>query len=206
MTGGDGAGGLAIVIGLVMAAIVAAGLVTAVLLGRLLARRLNLSTGGTALTIVALGLAGLGAGGLIIAATFFESTFSPPPTVRFNLPAGFAHKWVILLEDPTATRELPWRGFEGPFSGVRANVEVPASGVIRLRDFGRMSGRADSVMVWSDGSDTTGGASGPAPAGLNATSYMMFERGDKYDPPSQAPDSVTLINDVRRREAATQVK
>lgn len=205
MSGGDGMGGLALAILVVIGAIILAGLGIAIVLGRLLARRLKLSSGGTALTIAALGLAGLGIGAVVVAATFFETTFSPPPTLRFNLPSGFAHKWVILLEDTSAPREIVWRGFEGPFSGVSAEIDVPANGVLRVRGFGRMSGRADSVTLWSDGSDTRGGASGPAPAGLNASTYMALERGDRYEAPSTdfpTSDEAALVDYVRKREAA----
>jgi hypothetical protein len=112
----------------------------------------------------------------VVTATFFESTWAPPPELRIVVPDGFAQKWVLLLEDPKTGQDIHWQGSAAPFSGLRADIAVPAGGILRVKGFGAMAGRADTRVVWSDGAPINGAGGGPAPAGVDAVSYMAFAR------------------------------
>lgn len=68
-------------------------------------------------------------------ATFYESSFSPPPELRLTAPAGFDAPWVVLLEDPRG-RTLVWDESALPFMTTTAELALPPSGVVRIRSFG----------------------------------------------------------------------
>ena len=126
--------------------------------------------------VVGLGVLGVGCGMLVMIATFYESTWAPPPQVTFNAPPGFAATWVIMLEDPTVSTQLTWQGRELPFSGKRTSIDVPLSGIVRVKSLGALSGRVDTTVTWSDGSTSTGQGGGPAPRSTGAVSFSAFNR------------------------------
>lgn len=152
-----------------MAAIVAGGFLVAYLVGRAVFPRHR----GRAL---GLGLVGAVAGSFLVIATFFKDVWSPPPQLRIEVPAGFAHPDTILLEDARSETELDWRGLRMPFFGVSTTVSVPANGVLRVKSFGPLAGRGDIGLVWSDGSTSRGQLSGPGPSELSASAYVIYGR------------------------------
>lgn len=201
--GGDGMNGLAIAIFVVMAMMVAGGFAVFFLVGRLIGRRLRLSPGRRLLASLALGLAGIGVGTLAVTATFYEGVWAPPPAIRLDVPPGFAHREVIVLEDPTASGDLVWRGVEAPFLGKSATIAVPANGIVRVRNLGMMTGRGDMSVTWSDGAWAGGLSAGPAPPSLGARSYVALLRtGPSGAPAGDLPfDPAALARYVQRREA-----
>lgn len=169
-------GGLATAIFAAMILIIAAGLLVGFLLSRTIAR--HFGWGGTKRTVTSLGLAliGIGGGILVVIATFYESTWAPPPQITFNAPAGFSHKWVILLEDKSAERQLAWQGIEVPFFGKKTAIDIPPQGIVRLRSLENLVGRMDINARWSDGLAATAQAGGMAPKSARAVSYRAFNR------------------------------
>ncbi len=173
-----------------------------------------------AITLGAL-LLGLGAGAAWATATFFESTWSPPPKVMLNLPPGFAHRAVILLEQPSAPRQLQWSGANAPFTGKSVALDVPPSGVIRVRSLGDLAG-GDFTAEVTQGMQVTGSGSGPADTALDASNYLFVRLeksgSDGAPVPSDSPgsprgelDEVTLSNPggftayVKAREKTAQL-
>lgn len=179
--GGDGMGGLAVAIVAAMVAMVAGGFAIAFVLGRALARRAGAGSGTGWLIAGGIGLAGAALGLLAVTATFFESTWAPPPAIALNLPADYRHETIILLEDPKAAAVLIWRGRELPFMGRSTSLDVPANGVARVQALGPLAGRGDATVKWSDGSTTMGFAGGPAPPSIGASTYAIFYRGAPSD-------------------------
>ena len=201
--GGEGMNGLAAAIFAVMAVMIAGGFAVFFLIGRLIGRRLGLGPGKRLMAGLVLGLAGIGVGVLAVIATFYEGTWAPPPAIRLDVPPGFAHRQVILLEDPTASRVLVWRGVEAPFRGKSAVIAVPASGIVRVRDIGMIAGRGDIAVTWSDGAWAGGLSAGPAPPSLGARSYVALLRsGASAVPAEDLPfDPEALARYIRQREA-----
>ncbi len=165
---------MAAAIAVAMALIVLGGILAGVFTGRSVARRWS-GINGTMAGLI-FGLVGLGGGLLAVVATFYESTWSPPPQITFNTPPGFSKTWVIVLEDPAATTELVWKGWQLPFKGKTTVVAVPAHGVVRLRSLAHAGGRVDTTVVWSDGSSSTGQGGGPAPQTTRAVSFSAYNR------------------------------
>lgn len=203
--GGDGMGGLAVAIIAAMIAIMLVGLLVALLLARFIARSMQLGRLGTLAVSLGLGFVGLALAQLVVIATFYENVWSPPPRMRFNLPQGFAHQRVILLEDAAAPNSITWRGTEMPFQGLSTQVDLPASGVLRVRSLQHLAGRGDVTVTWSDGLATRGIGGGPAPPAVNATLYVTFLRGEPTadmpeDPPVHDQDAMAAY--IRTREAA----
>jgi hypothetical protein len=198
---GDGMNGMAAAIVVVMGLMLAGGLALFWWLGRLLAKAAGWRGRRVALSGLLLGLVGLGAGALLVAATFFESSWAPPPAVTLRLPPGFAHREVLLIEDPRAARTLAWTGVEAPFSGKATTVAVPPGGIIRLRSLDGLAGRADARVVWSDGAAATGAGGGPLPPGIGQGSYLVFSRGEPnvaLEPPWSDPAALAAW--IRARE------
>lgn len=199
--GGDSASGLAWAILALMVALIVGGFLIFYMIGRAAGAK---SPGKRRFLPWMLGLLGLGLGYLAIFPMFFESSWAPPPTIRFVVPAGFNQPSVILLEDPSSPNELPWTGSEVlPFSGVTAEVIVPASGVLRVKSYGPAEGRADTIVAWSDRSDAAtdiGGGGGPAPPGINAVSFMHFVRDRDANEPIYGGDEEAAAY-IKRREA-----
>ncbi len=168
--------GLAQAILIGMALIIAAGLGVGLLLSRMLAHRFGWSGSKRVSAGLGLGALGIGAGALAVIATFYESTWDPPPLLTLNAPPGFTHTWVIVLEDPAASQALSWQGVALPFLGKRTALDVPPSGIVRVRDLGELRGRADIDARWNDGSSSTGQAGGPAPKSTGANIFGAFNR------------------------------
>jgi hypothetical protein len=175
--------GLAQFIAISEIVIVLGGVLLAVLLSRILARRLGWSGAKFLLATLAFCVIGFGGGVLAVIATFYEDTWAPRPEVTFKVPPGFTQYWVILLEDRSSSVQLVWTGVEIPFFGKKTLIEVPSSGIVRLRDLNMICCRPR--VVWSDGKITTsGGGSGPAPESTGATHFVIFNRVD----PGSSPD------------------
>ena len=132
---GDGMWGLAVAIlgGMVLIMAVAIGI------GVWLGRRLGSMAGVGwkwpvfAGTVALSTLIGVG----VVVATFMEDTWSPPDDIVFALPPGFAPPSVMLMEDPTVSAEMPWRGSnKWPLMHRTAELAVPTNGVVRVRTLG----------------------------------------------------------------------
>jgi hypothetical protein len=169
-------GELALAIGILMILIVLGGLLLGVLLSRMMARRLGWSSDKLLLITLGLGAIGSGGGILVVIATFYEDTWAPPPQVTLNVPPGFSQDWLILLEDPKSSTQLVWEGVEIPFFGKKTSIDVPASGIVRVRDLSELRRPGPETIQWSDGSCNTGYSGGLAPESTGAIRYMAFER------------------------------
>jgi hypothetical protein len=64
---------------------------------------------------------------------FHESISQPAPVLEIHAPADFAHESVILIEDPRTRTEVVW-------SRGHAQLDVPKSGVVRLKTLGVLDG------------------------------------------------------------------
>jgi hypothetical protein len=166
--------------------IVLGGLLLAVLLSRILARGLGWSGAKLFLAALTLGVIGFGGGVLAVIATFYEDIWAPPPEVTFNVPPGFTQDWVILLEDRSSSVQLVWAGVEIPFSGRKTLIDVPSSGIVRLRDLSKICCRPTRVR-WSDGLSNSGSSRGPAPKSAGATQYVAFNRYAQPDAEREPP-------------------
>lgn len=201
--GGDGEDGLALAITIAIVAMVAIGFASCFALGRLLGRRLRLGRGASVLTGVAGGLIGIALGGCAVAATFYETLWSPPPRIRFDVPVGFGPQWVILLEDPAATHMLSWHGFHAPFHGISAELPVPTGGVVRVKSLEEVAGLGDTTIEWSDGASAVGFAGGSAPAALHAGRFVAYQRQRGAAPADDIlPDGDALTAYVRAHGGA----
>jgi hypothetical protein len=106
-------------------------------------------------------------------ATFYESVWSPPPSVLLKLPPNFAHPNIIFLEKPSAPLELAWHGVDLALMTKRIEIVVPASGVITVRSLEGMSGVSPHVTT-TENTTINGFSSGPGPAGLGASRYISM--------------------------------
>jgi hypothetical protein len=169
------------------------------LAGRALTRKL--SPPRRRLVLVLMALAGAGLGWILVMATFFESSWAPPPRLSLATPAGFDAPVVILLEDPRAPTIVAWRDSALPFTAATAEIDVPSSGIVRVRSFGAMAGRADLDVIWPGGMQGFGAGGGPGPPGTGADAYLIVERPDA--PPSdglQFSDPTAVAAYVAQRE------
>jgi hypothetical protein len=183
--------GMALAIFAAMAAIVTIGLAVGYVLSRGVTRGRSWSGPCRAVAVVAFGALGVAGGVLVVIATFFETTWAPPPRVQFNTPPGFTHTWVFLLEDPSSANRLMWQGIEAPFFGKRTTIDVPMTGIMRVKSLNGISGRVDIDARWNDGSYSTGQGGGPGPKATGATTVSSFNwvnGKDKDDPPSMDRD------------------
>jgi hypothetical protein len=168
--------GLALAIFIAMILMVLGGLLFGVLPGWMMARHLGWS--GRKRLLITLGLGAIGAGGgiLMVIATFNEDMWAPPPQVTLNVPPGFTQNWLILLEDPKSSTQLVWKGVEIPFFGKKTSIDVPASGIMRVRDLSELRYPSPGTITWSDGSCFTAWAGGLAPESTGAIRLMAFNR------------------------------
>ena len=197
--GGDHAGGLALAILVAMVLFLLGAVALFVLVGRALTR--NLAPRRRFLVVGLMTLAGVGAGWLLVMAIFYEGSWTPPPRLHRAVAPGFDGPAVILLEDPGAATAVEWRGGGLPFTAATAEVVVPPSGIVRVRSFGLMEGRADLDVIWSDRLQGFGAGGGPGPPGTGASAYMIFERPDlPWDGASQFSDPAAIAAYVRERE------
>jgi hypothetical protein len=183
-----GESGMALAIFAGMLLILVAALLLAFLASRIAARSFGWTGNKRMLSSLFFCALGIGVGVVAVIATFYESTWHPPPKVTFNAPPGFTQNWVILLEDLTTSKTLVWQGVEMPFFAKRTVIDVPPSGIVRVRSLERLIGRVDTDANWNDGSYSTGQGGGPAPKATGAISFSAFNRGGsgasaQTDPP-----------------------
>jgi hypothetical protein len=199
--------GLAIAIIGAMALILVIGLLFGFALSRILVGFFG--WGGSKKNIALFGITaiGCGVGMLTLTATFYESSWSPPPQITFVVPPSFSQNWVIVLEDPAATEQLVWKGVEVPFFGKSTAVKVTSTGIVRVQNLGELIGRMDINVKWSDGSSNTAQAGGPAPKSTNATLFSAFNRVTTNEiGPAEPPfgESEALGAHILARESATR--
>lgn len=179
--GGDGASGLAMAIVIAMVLLVAGAAVVIALLSRAFTR--NMPPARRRIVMVVAAVLGAGIGWMAMMATFFESSWSPPPQLRIAAPAGFEAPVVILLQDRRARLGIETTGGWLPFTAATAVVSVPSSGIVRVNSFGGIGGRGDLDVVWPDGQHSFGAGGGPAPPGSGAEAYLIVAH-----PGPQAPE------------------
>jgi hypothetical protein len=196
--------GLAMAIFGAMVLMILAGLLLGYLVSRFLGRRFSWTRTKRNISSLIFAAIGLGAGALAVTATFYESTWAPPPQVRFVVPQGFAHNWVFVLDDPNAPQDLVWRGIEIPFFGKTATIEVPPHGIVRISDLGDLGGRMDVVAQWSDGAQGSTLSGGPGPTATKATAFVAFDRSSTTDSQTAPPfgDDAALGDYILQRENA----
>lgn len=200
--GGDQGNGLAMAIGIVMILMVLGAVAAFFLIGRAIARRVAPRRRGP--VIAATMVLGVVAGWMAVTATFYESTWSPPPSLRLVTAPGFSQPRVILLEDPRSTQSLAVRESRLPFMATVAEVDVPASGIVRVRDLSAVAGRMDLGVQWSDGMQGFGAGGGPAPPGTGARSYLLIPHPNAATPPGdlvQAGEPAAFAAYVAEKEA-----
>lgn len=199
--GGDGMGGLAVVILIVMAVMVATGFGVAFWLGKRFAHMRGWPPSRIRTTGLLAGFGGMLIGFAALVSTFYESSWSPPPRLEITVPPEYQRPWTIILEDPRAPVTLDWRGSSLPFAQRRAAVALPESGIVRVRRFGEASGRGDLEVSWSDGVPHNGTGGGPGPAGTRATAYMLLGRPLADGSLPEAPSGEALAAEVAARES-----
>jgi hypothetical protein len=178
--GGDQGNGLALAILIVMVVMVLGGVAAFAFAGRMLARRLAPPRRFLATMLMA--LVGAGFGCLLVIWTFYQSSWAPPPRLHLATPPGFDAPVVVLLKDPRAPRTVEWRGGGLPFTAATAQINVPPTGIVRVRDFGPMAGRMDLEVTWPDGRRSPGAGGGPGPPGMGVEAFMIIEHPDAAPP------------------------
>ncbi|MGL4230033.1 MAG: hypothetical protein ACRDAM_12365 [Casimicrobium sp.] len=171
--GGDGMGGLVVLI-LIASILLLVAPAAILFFGALALAKKSKHCVPIALASATLGTA---IGFVAVAATFFESSFSPRNRLVLQLPPETKHEWVVLLEKPGAAQRLEWRGVNLPFMSKSANVVVPASGVVIVDSLdGAGGGHADGFTL--SGEMYTGQSGGPAPQASGYTTYLALLRPD----------------------------
>jgi hypothetical protein len=171
---GDGMGGMAALIDLVMLLMLVGGTTAFWFIGQRIARSRGMTSSKAWIVGLAAGAVGAGAGALLVIAVFYPTTWSPPPVIHFVPEDGRKPDWIVLLEDPSSERTIRWTGTEMPFSGVSTSISVPSGGVVRVRALGDHIAPGSAQGVLPDGSLARGQAVGPAPQGSRATSYAAW--------------------------------
>lgn len=196
-------GELALAIFIAMFLIVLGGLLLGVLLSWTMARHFGWSRGTSWLITLGLGAIGIGGGILIVIATFNEDMWAPPPQVTLNVPPGFTENWLILLEDPKSSAQIVWDGVELPLFEKKTVIDVPASGIVRVRDLSELL--RPGTIQWTDGSCNAGYRIGFAPVSTGAIRYMAFGRlkSDCDASDSLWPDDETMSAYIEARERGT---
>jgi hypothetical protein len=198
--------GLAIAILTAMALILLVGLLIGFFASKIIVRRFGWTGAKRNFAYIALLAIGCGGSALAVIATFYESAWSPPPQITFDVPPGFLQSWVIVLEDPKANPSLVWTGVELPFSGKSTRVSVPLHGILRVQSLDTLSGRMDITVKWSDGVSSVSQAGGPAPKSTGAILFTAFNRDLGNGTPSAEPpfgDTEALGAYISKQENAT---
>jgi hypothetical protein len=195
---------LALAIFITMFLIVLGGLLLGVLPVRMMARRLGWSGHKRLLITLGLGVIGVGGGILVVIATFYEDMWAPPPQVTLNVPPGFRQDWLILLEDPKSSAQVVWEGVKIPLFEKKAVIDVPASGIVRVRDLSELF--RPGTIQWSDGACNAGYRIGYAPESTGAIHYMAFGRlkSDCDASHSLWPDDEAMRAYIEARERDTR--
>jgi hypothetical protein len=193
----DGFEGLALAIFGAMACMLVVPALIGAALGYLALRRRSPWLG-VALGVVVGGLIGAVAVGF----TFFEDTMRPPPQLSVDVPPGFQHEWVFFLADPTSRHAIEWEGRWTP----SARVAVPRSGVLRVRDLGRLDGDLVEVSL-SDGRTDGARAAVNVPVGLGGGRMVAFGFASwpGTEPDVGLLDDDALVARIRALEAEDQV-
>ena len=137
-------------------------------------------------------LAGLLFGALLgvvaVGLTFYEDTMRPPPHLELRPPAGFAHEWVYFIADPTVSTEIEWEGWWSP----SAAIDVPPSGVVRVRDLGILDGGNPRVTLGDrDSLGRFAGNLAPSMGGGRVVAFSFVPwPGRELDPGSNEPEVV----------------
>jgi hypothetical protein len=173
--GGDHAGGLALAIAIIMLLMVVGGVALFFFVARALTR--NLAPRRRLLVTLLMTLVGTGLACLLVMATFYESSWSPPPRLHL-LTAPASGGPIVILEDPGASGTMIWRGGWLPFTAATAEISVPPSGILRVRSFGSGPMNAMMAATWPDGRVSPGTGGGPGPPGTGANAYLVIERPD----------------------------
>lgn len=195
----DGMEGLALAI---FAASICIFVVPGLLLGAIGYFALRTKKGGAIGTVLGV-VIGLGLGALGVTYTFFESTWDPPVHITFVTPPGYVHETVILLEDPTASLDIPWTGLEMPLSSRSAIMTLPRSGVLRVRSVSDLMTN-DRTAELTDGRRMWGMIMQPAPPGLGASQLIVFDfmmSGTRSEPDMGMMTPEALAATIRAREA-----
>jgi hypothetical protein len=203
MSGGDGLGGLAVAIFIAMALIVSIAVGVAFLIARLLTKRI-VNRNARWLATIGIVAMGLVIGGLAVVATFFESKWSPPDEITFRLPPNFNHPSVYLIEDNRATQSLEWRGVNLPLMSRSASIDVPASGVVRVKSLNMPEIIQLPNASFSNGERSTGSFSTPAPATVGTGIIFGFTTPNGGFMPSGVTDDKWLTDDIRVREGKSR--
>ena len=195
----DGMEGLALAI---FAASICMLVVPGLVLGAIGYLALRTKRGAAVGAVVGLAI-GLGLGALAVTYTFFESTWDPPVHITFVTPPGYVHETVILLEDPTASLDIPWTGLEMPLASRSAIMTLPRSGVLRVRNVSDLMTN-DRTAELSDGRHMWGMIMQPAPPGLGASQLIVFDfmmSGTRSEPDMGMMTPEALAATIRAREA-----
>ena len=175
-------------------------LVVFAFIGRAIARKVAPRRQGLIMVLTA--LVGAGLGWLWVMATFYESSWSPPPQLQLAIAPGFDAPVVLILEDRGARQRVQLHESILPFTRSTAQIAVPSSGIVRVHDLDAVQGRADLSIVWPDGTESFGAGGGPSPPGIGATTYMMIARegapAGEADRLSLSPEALAAY--VRQRE------
>ena len=141
---------------------------------------------------------GIGLGGLAVAATFFESTFSPPDELSIDAP-GLRHETVIFVEDAHAPSAVEWTGSRLPFSSRIGHVAVPASGVLRVRSVDWIGGREVRARLVTGMAEQSLSVRDVPPLGRVVVFGFAPYPGTEADPAVLDPPSLLAL--IREREA-----
>lgn len=185
----DGSGSLAALILGVMALMV---VVPPLVLGGL-AHRIWGSRAATGSAVIL----GVAVGATIVATTFYSEQITRP-SLAVDTPPGFAHEWVVVLEDPSAELTLEWSGVLAP----AATISVPAGGVVRVKALSD-SVRGDIEVTLGSGAGNRGMMSRPAPAELGATRMVAFGFAafdEQREPDLSLLDDAALVSRIAELE------
>jgi hypothetical protein len=157
---------------------------------------------------VAGGALGAVIGAAWVTATFYETTWAPPPKVVLNLPANFKHASVIFLEKPNLSLQLQWTGYQLPYMSKQTVVDVPPSGVVNVRSLQGLASESFNAST-QDGRSVNGWGSGPGPSEIGAHRYihMHLQSAGMHDAqtdPSEPvfADSKAFAAYIQKRENA----
>jgi len=198
---GDGLGGLAAAISLASLCILVVPALLGAVAGYFALRRWNRGVVGA----VVGALLGAVGGYIAVMATFYESTFDPPVEITFEVPAGFHHDDVVLVEDPTAP-EIPWTGVDMPFRSRSARLPVPLGGVVRVRSIDELAG-GDRRARLASGVESRGFVEQPTPPGMPQGTLLVFSfapfdaRHEPELPIEFGDDPMTLSQILLARES-----
>ncbi len=136
---------------------------------------------------------GFVAGLLGLVFTFYEGEVVGPKLV-FEVPPGFEHHEIFVVEDPTSSVRLQWNE-----EHELAVVSVPPSGVVRVTSLeGFAGGPLDALL--DTGGANVGGSSRPPPSGIPGRSLLCFEFTPPLDAQTDGCGPVRSAEWIRSRE------